>query len=177
MPTARLCGNEVGSCGTGLLNTRSVGRRKGEKLDVVVGVDGSAAAEPTLQAGAEEARLREATLHVIHVVYVLPTLVNGGTFLPGTVIDSNYELAERVRQSVWQRVKAQLEGSGLKWCAVDRSGYPPDEIVDYAESIGASLLVVGSRGLGEFKSLLLGSTSHRVSHLASCNVLIVKTPH
>lgn len=96
--------------------------------------------------------------------------------MPGNVIDSSYEFAERIRKSVWERVTAQLEGSGLKWTQVDRSGYPPDEIVDYAASIGAGLIVVGSRGLGEFKSLLLGSTSHRVSHLAGCNVLIVKTP-
>jgi nucleotide-binding universal stress UspA family protein len=145
-------------------------------MDIVVGVDGSPSAEPTLDAGAEEAQLRKATLHVIHVVYVPSTLVNGVTFMPGNVIDSSYEFAERVRKSVWERVTAQLEGSGLKWIQVDRSGYPPDEIVDYAESIAAGLIVVGSRGLGEFKSLLLGSTSHRVSHLAGCNVLIVKTP-
>ena len=145
-------------------------------MDIVVGVDGSPSAEPTLDAGAEEARLRKAALHVIHVVYVPSTLVNGVTFMPGNVIDSSYEFAERVRKSVWERVTAQLEGSGLKWIQVDRSGYPPDEIVDYAESIAAGLIVVGSRGLGEFKSLLLGSTSHRVSHLAGCNVLIVKTP-
>lgn len=143
-------------------------------MDIVVGVDGSPSAEPTVQAGAEEARLRQATLHVIHVVYVPPTLVDGVTYVPGNLIDSSYEFAETVRTSIWERVKAQLEGSGLKWVEVDRTGYPPDEIVDYAESIGADLIVVGSRGFGDFKSLLLGSTSHRVSHLARCNVLIVK---
>lgn len=39
-------------------------------MDIVVGVDGSPGAEPTLQAAMEEARLRQATLHVVHVVYI-----------------------------------------------------------------------------------------------------------
>ncbi|HJQ94709.1 MAG TPA: universal stress protein [Acidimicrobiia bacterium] len=81
-------------------------------MDIVVCVDGSPSAEPTLQAGAEEARLRQATLHVIHVVYVPPTMLNGVTFVPGNLIDSSYEFAERVRKSVWERVTAGLEGSG-----------------------------------------------------------------
>ena len=144
-------------------------------MDMVVGLDGSPSAETTLQAAAEEARLRQGTLHVIHVVYVPPSLVNGMTFMPGNLIESSYKFAETVRDSVWERVRSSLEGSDVKWIQVDRSGYPPDQIVDYAESIGAALIVVGSRGFGDLKSLLLGSTSHRVSHLATCDVLIVKT--
>lgn len=143
-------------------------------MDIVAGIDGSPFANATLRAALEEARLRQATLHVVHVVYVSATLVNGMTFMPGNLIESTYEFAETVKTSVWERVRASLEGSDVKWIQVDRSGYPPDEIVDYAKSIEAGLIVVGSRGFGDLKFLLLGSTSHRVSHLSPCNVLIVK---
>lgn len=143
-------------------------------MDIVVGVDGSPFADATLRAALEEARLRQAILHVVHVVYVPATLVNGMTFMPGSLIDSTYEFAENVRTTVWERVGAALDGSDVKWIQVDRSGYPPDEIVDYAKSIDAGLIVIGSRSFGDLKSLLLGSTSHRVSHLAPCDVLIVK---
>ena len=144
-------------------------------MEIVVGVDGSPMAMPVLLAAVAEARLRQAKLHVVHVVYVPATWVDGMTFMPGNVIDSAYEAAEAVKNSVWERVSAALEGTDVEWVQVDRSGYPPDEVVDYATSIEADLIVIGSRGFGDLKSLLLGSTSHRISHLSPCDVLIVKT--
>jgi nucleotide-binding universal stress UspA family protein len=144
-------------------------------MEIVVGVDGSPVAVPVLQAAVAEARLRRAKLHVVHVVYIPATWVDGMTFMPGNIIDSAYEAAEAIKKSVWERVTAALEGTDVEWIQVDLSGYPPDEMVDYAERIKADLIVVGSRGYGDLKSLLLGSTSHRVSHLSPCDVLIVKT--
>ena len=144
-------------------------------MEIVVGVDGSPVAVPVLQAAVAETRLRRAKLHVVHVVYVPATWVDGMTFMPGNIIDSAYEAAEAVKKSVWERVNSTLAGTDVEWVQVDRSGYPPDEVVDYATSIEADLIVIGSRGFGDLKSLLLGSTSHRVSHLSPCDVLIIKT--
>jgi len=53
-------------------------------------------------------------------------------------------------------------------------GHPAEEIVRMAEEEGCDLIVLGSRGLSGFKSLLLGSVSDRVTHHAHCPVLIVK---
>jgi nucleotide-binding universal stress UspA family protein len=144
-------------------------------MEIVVGVDGSPVALSVLQAAVAEAKLRNAKLHVVHVVYVPATWVDGMTFMPGNIIDSAFEAAEAVKESVWGRVSVALEGTDVEWVRVDLNGYPPDEVVDYAKSIDADLIVVGSRGFGDLKSLLLGSTSHRVSHLSPCDVLIVKT--
>src|SRR5690348_8989059 len=55
-----------------------------------------------------------------------------------------------------------------------RVGSPADEIVHTAETIGANLIVLGSRGWGEMRSVLLGSVSERVLHHAHCPVLIVR---
>jgi len=55
-----------------------------------------------------------------------------------------------------------------------RPGSPADEIVDAAKELGADMIVIGSRGWGEIRSVLLGSVSERVLHLARCPVLIVR---
>ncbi len=49
-----------------------------------------------------------------------------------------------------------------------------DELVSYADSHNVDLIVMGSRGLGGFKKLLLGSVASGVSQHSKCPVLIVK---
>jgi len=53
-------------------------------------------------------------------------------------------------------------------------GHPADEIVRTAAGPDIGLVVVGARGLGRFKRLILGSVSERVLHHAACPVLVVK---
>ncbi|MCW2277192.1 universal stress protein family protein [Heliophilum fasciatum] len=53
-------------------------------------------------------------------------------------------------------------------------GNPAYAICEYAEEHNMDLIIIGSRGMGEIKSLLLGSISDRVLHLAKCPVLIVR---
>ena len=49
-----------------------------------------------------------------------------------------------------------------------------DSLVSYVESHSVDLIVIGSRGLGGFKKLLLGSVASAVSQHSKCPVLIVK---
>ena len=55
-------------------------------------------------------------------------------------------------------------------------GPPRQGIVEEAERWGADLIVMGSRGLGTWNRLLLGSVSSAVVHQAKCSVEIVRTP-
>jgi len=57
-----------------------------------------------------------------------------------------------------------------------RIGSPAEVIVSMAEELKADLIVMGARGLGPVKELLLGSVSHRILTLAPCATLIVNGP-
>ena len=53
-------------------------------------------------------------------------------------------------------------------------GDPAEEIVAFAKNCKADLIVCGSRGLGKWKSMILGSTSNKLSQLSACSCLTVK---
>ncbi len=53
-------------------------------------------------------------------------------------------------------------------------GSPAEEVVAFARDRNADLIISGSRGFGKLKSLLLGSTSHKIAQLAECSCLTVK---
>lgn len=57
---------------------------------------------------------------------------------------------------------------------VYRTGDPAEAIMDYAKEINTDLIIMGSRGLGLVRGVLLGSVSKYVLEHAKCPVLIVK---
>jgi nucleotide-binding universal stress UspA family protein len=55
-----------------------------------------------------------------------------------------------------------------------KQGDAAQRIIETARAEKCDLVVIGSRGLGTFKQLLLGSVSHKVSNYTGCPVLIVR---
>ncbi|HSS63897.1 MAG TPA: universal stress protein [Gammaproteobacteria bacterium] len=54
-----------------------------------------------------------------------------------------------------------------------KSGAPARTIVNFAKDRNISLIVLGSRGMGDVEGYLLGSVSHKVTSLAHCPVMVV----
>ena len=140
---------------------------------IVVGVDHSAGSKSALRFALEEARLRSATLRVVHAwqfEYAGATGFQG--LFPGPVVEF-----EDLRQGA----EAALEET-LKEVAVDADGVTIERRVEQGppaavlvdESRTADLLVVGSRGHGGFAQLLLGSVSQQCALHAFCPVVIVR---
>lgn len=67
-----------------------------------------------------------------------------------------------------------IEATGVEAVRLTEEGSPHRKIVETADSIDASLIVLGSRGLTGLSAL--GSVSERVAHHAPCSVLIVRRP-
>jgi nucleotide-binding universal stress UspA family protein len=137
---------------------------------IIAGVDGSPEAAAALQCAIEEARLRQAALHVTYAYPVLGVPLTGGTGA------DYYAQVEGEAQELLARVQAAApptDGLDVEWLGVP--GNPAEVLVK--QSRGAAMLVVGSRGLGGFKGLVLGSVSSQCVHHAHCPVLVVRQEH
>jgi nucleotide-binding universal stress UspA family protein len=75
---------------------------------------------------------------------------------------------------VLDRCKQAAEMSGVNIETVLAEGDAATNIVGYAQREGFDLVVIGSRGLGKFKEMVLGSTSSKVLHHTKSAVLIVR---
>ena len=84
------------------------------------------------------------------------------------------EFAANSHKAVERATAPVFEKAGVRVETIRIQGRAVNGIVDTARDIGADLIVMGSRGLGGFKSLLLGSVSDGVLHHAHCTVLIVR---
>ena len=104
----------------------------------------------------------------------LETEVLTGAYAPLHVMVPNAVL-EEVGKAITEKARASASDKGVKDISVRMvSGDAAKQIVAAAEKDGFDMIVMGSRGFGDLKGLLVGSVSHKVSHLAPCTCISVK---
>jgi nucleotide-binding universal stress UspA family protein len=144
---------------------------------VAVAVDGSTGAADAVD---WTTRLASATGAVVVAVHALtPPLLDVGYGpwgmgvppLPDEPTSWRAE-ADRVEETLVRDWCRPLRDAGVTFRATVIQGEAP-QLLSYVRSIQADLLVVGSRGLGGFKELVLGSFSHHAVHHASIPVVVV----
>jgi nucleotide-binding universal stress UspA family protein len=131
---------------------------------IVVGVDGSPESLSALRRGArisESLSCRMTGVTVWQYPQSWPGYAMGGW--------SPEEAARSIAAEAATEVFGQMIPSW--YSTVIRSGSPARQLI--AESEGAEMLIVGSRGLGGFTGLLLGSVSRAVVEHADCPVLVI----
>jgi len=85
------------------------------------------------------------------------------------------ELVEKIGNQIMDRAEKIAAKAGVKKTAsIIVEGEPADTIFSLATSNKADMIIMGSRGLSDFKGLLLGSISHKVSAQAACTCVTVK---
>jgi nucleotide-binding universal stress UspA family protein len=142
---------------------------------IVVGVDHSEGAKAALRFALGEAKLRQASLRVVHawqLGYVSASFDPGSYPVLGGELGDLRGAAETALAATLQEVVPDAAEVEIERRVVE--GAPAAVLVD--ESREADLLVVGSRGLGGFSGLLLGSVSQQCAHHAACPVVIVRAP-
>jgi nucleotide-binding universal stress UspA family protein len=141
--------------------------------------DGSDSARKALDFACELAAERKAQLLILHV-----QRRHGSERIPSGL--EQFSEIEHIRATearllrttaeyIVERARIAAADKGV--CHVDgevAEGDPAHQIVDTARNRRVDAIVMGSRGLGDFEGLLLGSVSHRVAHAAPCSCVIVR---
>ena len=136
-----------------------------EKL--LVAVDHSKAAERVLAAARELAALSNGEVWVLHL--------REREYGAKTGLVPSAETADDAQAQVDAAVE-ELTQAGIKAHGKVRNtiyGYAAREIVEDAKTLDVGVIIMGSRGRGDLAGLLLGSTAHKVIHLADRPVLVV----
>jgi nucleotide-binding universal stress UspA family protein len=149
------------------MSTGNEGRTS--RTTIVVGVDGSEGSSRALRWAADEAAARGDDLTLVHVWERPQAYAPLG--LGAYPIDPEpiQEAAQSVLDGLVEEAAELAPDVPVRGLLVE--GAAAEALLDAART--ADLLVVGSRGLGGFRSLLLGSISQQVAHHAPCPVVIV----
>lgn len=137
---------------------------------IVVGTDGSDSAKVAVKEAARLAKALGADLHLVSAFRpIRGAHVSGDTAhefqtLPDFKVESTLSEAA---------AGARAEQLSVSTHAVERE--PVDALLNVADEVSATYIVVGSKGMHGARRLTLGNVPNQVSHRARCNVVIVAT--
>jgi nucleotide-binding universal stress UspA family protein len=143
---------------------------------VVVAIDWSEQSADAIEAAKELARMSGGEVRLLHVHEVERLPPHGVGPLAATVgaaaSEAQREAAERLAEVAKHISDAGVPATGE--VRISLSGRVAAEIVEEATSWGADSIVIGSRGLTNLAGIILGSTTHKLLHLTTLPVVVVR---
>ena len=144
-------------------------------MRILLAIDGSTQSTDAVQAIAHFRPSEELTL--VHAL-VLPDLDH-----PMITPDVRDQVVKGIEEKLREKGEALLEqavsalapDSGPVQC-IHQIGSPAHVILETVKSAQPDLIILGARGLGSIKELVLGSVSHRVLSHTPCSTLVMKSP-
>jgi nucleotide-binding universal stress UspA family protein len=141
---------------------------------ILLATDASEEAALAARTATDIADKTDSELHVVLVGLSAAYVGMGPPEIADIPAPRQQELNEEAQRLLDAQVEQIKADGGTVAQAHLRIGRPDEQIVDSAEEIGAGLIVMGSRGLGGIRRLLMGSVSDSVVRHAHCPVLIVR---
>ncbi len=137
--------------------------------------DGSDSALFAMRAGAALAKhfgSETQILDVFNPVYIDAESVG----VWGMTVGENTIAAAATSQhkAIAAQAASVFEAAGIPFTVMQELGHPVGAIADFAKRAGSDLIVIGSRGLNELQSVVMGSVSGGVLHHAHCPVLLMR---
>ena len=137
---------------------------------IIVAIDASPISETVMKEAAEVARSLSSDVYVISVIPV-PSLV-----MSESDVDSEEARTQGDSYTALHNLLITKHFSDTKLLVESKILYgdPVKKICEFAESMNARLIALGSRSMGHVQAFLLGSTSEGVLRNAKTSVLVVK---
>ena len=135
--------------------------------NILVPVDGSEGADRAIEKAVMLAKLCNAKVNFLYVANINQLAINA--VLSDAILDSVTKAGNVILERAMEMVPDGVEKESFS-----DTGSPAVVVLDFAESNNIDLIVMGSRGLGVVKGVLLGSVSQYVVEQAKCPVLVVK---
>ena len=135
--------------------------------NILVPVDGSEGADRAIEKAVMLAKLCNAKVNFLYVANINQLAINA--VLSDAILDSVTKAGNVILERAMEMVPEGVEKESFS-----DTGSPAVVVLDFAESNNIDLIVMGSRGRGGVKGVLLGSVSQYVVEQAKCPVLVVK---
>jgi len=134
----------------------------------IVAYDGSADSDKALVIAGDLAQNLVAKILLVSV-YEIPATLSDASGYSDWATD-----LEKIHKEKVEKGKKYCEEKGIEVNAEVLQGSPAEEIIKYAQQEKADMIIAGTRGLGGFGRLLLGSVAHNLVNYSTIPVLIVK---
>lgn len=143
---------------------------------IVVPIEGSEHGQKALDMAIEYAVDHGSALRILSVWKTVRLPDNTHSLVraqldPEMLSTDQKKIAEKI---VDQAVRTARDNGVADVEGIVKKGQVARTIVDFAATVGADAIMMGSRGLGDISGQLLGSVSHKVSSMAGCTCIIVK---
>lgn len=134
---------------------------------ILVPIDGSDQSDAALDHAVDLARHHGSE---VHLLYVADTNRDSLSMQGGRIVDALEREGDRIVSEAVERVEA-----GIDVVDTVETGDPVETILDYAGSVGADLVVMGTHGRRGLDRYLLGSTTERVIRASPIPVLAIRS--
>lgn len=140
---------------------------------IVVGTDGSDTAKRAVDEAIRLAVALGAELHVVSAFE--PSRGSRIAGAPPAAAEIWAPLPDAQVETILGEAAALIRARGVACHAHSAQQDPADAVLDVASKVGASMIVVGNKGMHGAGRFVLGNVPNRISHKAGCSVLIVST--
>jgi nucleotide-binding universal stress UspA family protein len=138
--------------------------------NILVPVDGSDNSYRALDAALILSEKLGSHITVIHVMEEIPITHIGSEKLLNELL----ETYKKENQDILSKCSQLATQKGLTIKTFLLQGNPASAILDFSKKEKFDLVVMGSRGLGKFKELILGSVSSKIVHHSPCGILLIR---